>query len=232
MSGLINFYETKGVKKHMKKTHNPHFEEHHLKIPFRMCIVGASGTGKTGTLLNIIRAMPDTWTKIHIITKAKKEPLYDYFYEASGKEKGNVKIEEIDEKGLPDLKEFNPEENSLIVLDDLCNESAKKQQPICDYFSRARKKGVSLIYITQSWFHVPKLIRNNLTYIVLKQVASQRNLMMIISDFSLGADKKEAIDAYRMATADFNDFLLLDLDNPKQSWRKGLFECFEMPETM
>jgi ABC-type dipeptide/oligopeptide/nickel transport system ATPase component len=228
MSGMINFYETKGVKKHMKKTHNPHFDQHHLKIPFRMCIVGASGSGKTGTLLNIIRAMPDTWEKIHIITKSKSEPLYDFFYEANGKEKGNVKIEEIDEKGLPDLKEFNSEQNSLIVLDDLCNESAKKQQPICDYFIRARKKGVSLIYITQSWFHVPKLIRNNLTYIVLKQVASQRNLMMIIKDFSLGADKKEAIEAYKQATADFNDFLLLDLDNPKQAWRKGLYECFEM----
>lgn len=232
MTSMINFYETKGIQKHLKKTNNPHFDKHHLKVPFRMLICGASGTGKTSTLLNIIRAMPDTFEKIHIITKSKSEALYDYLYEETGGKNGNVKIDEIDDPkgGLPDLKDYDPDTNSLIVLDDLCNETAKRQQPICDYFIRARKKGVSLIYITQSYFHVPKLIRSNLNYIILKQVASQRNLMMIIKDFSLGADKKTAIEAYKQATADFNDFLMLDLDNPKRAWRKGLYEYFEMPE--
>jgi hypothetical protein len=194
-----------------------------------MLICGASGTGKISTLLNIIRAMPDTFSKICVICKSKKEALYDYLYESTGGEDGMVSIKELDEDGLPDLKDFSDETNSLIVLDDLCNETAKKQQPICDYFIRARKKNVSIIYITQSYFHVPKLIRSNVNYIILKQVASQRNLMMIIKDFSLGADKKTAIEAYKQATEHFNDFLLLDLDNPKQAWRKGLYECFEMP---
>ena len=73
---LINFYETKGVKKHMKSTHNPHYDKHRIKVPFRMLIVGASGTGKTSTLLNLIRAMPDTFSKICVITKCKNEALY------------------------------------------------------------------------------------------------------------------------------------------------------------
>ena len=230
---LINFYETKGVKKHMKSTHNPHYDKHHIKVPFRMLITGASGTGKTSTLLNLIRAMPDTFSKICVICKSKREALYDYLYEATGGEHGMVTINEIDDPkgGLPDLKDFNENTNSLIVLDDLVCESAKKLQPICDYYIRCRKKNVSVIFITQSYFHVPKIIRSNVSYIILKQVASQRNLMMIIKDFSLGADKKSAIDAYKQATENFNDFLLLDLDNPKQAWRKGLYECFEMPET-
>lgn len=231
MSKLINFYETKGVKKHMKKTHNPHYDQHHIKVPFRMLIVGASGTGKTSTLLNLIRAMPDTFSRIAVITKCKNEALYSYLLDATGGKDNGVTVEEIDDKGLPDLKDFNEEENSLIVLDDLVCETAKKLQPICDYYIRCRKKNVSVVFLTQSYFHVPKIIRSNVTYIILKQVASQRNLMMIIKDFSLGADKKSAIEAYKQATENFNDFLLLDLDNPKQAWRKGLYECFEMPET-
>jgi len=192
-----------------------------------MLIIGASGTGKTSTLLNLIKVMSNTFTRICVITKDKNEALYSYLYDATGGKHGNVSIENIDEKGLPDLKEFHSDQNSLIVLDDLVNESAKKQQPISDYYIRARKKGVSLVYISQSFYHIPKLIRSNVNYIILKQVASQKNLTMILKDFSLGITREQAMEMYKDATKEFTSFLLLDLDNPKQPFRKGFDHFYD-----
>lgn len=221
---LTNFYEHKGVKKFMKDTHNPHFNVHHLKVPFRMLIIGSSGSGKTSTLLNLIKIMSGTFTRICVITKDKNEPLYLYLDSATDK---SVTIDNFDDKGLPDLKEFHGD-NSLIVLDDLVNQSAKEQKPISDYYIRARKKGVSLIYISQSFYHIPKLIRNNVNYIILKQVSSQRNLDMIMKDFSIGVKKEDAHAMYKDATADFTSFLLLDLDNPSAPFRKGWDHFYEV----
>jgi hypothetical protein len=212
----------------MKQSHNPNFNVHHIKVPFRMLIIGASGTGKTSTLLNLIKVMSNTFTRICVITKDKNEPLYQYLEHATGGNKGSVTIENFDEKGLPDLKEFHSENNSLIVLDDLVNQSEKEQKPISDYFIRARKKGVSLVYISQSFYAIPKMIRNNVNYIILKQVSSQRNLQMIIKDFSIGITKEKAMELYKDATTDFTSFLLLDLDNPKQPFRKGFDGFYEL----
>lgn len=224
MASLTNFYEHKGVKKYMKPQHNPHFNVHHLKVPFRMLIIGASGTGKTSTLLNLIKVMSGTFMRICVITKDKNEPLYQYLEQATD---GSVTVDNFDEKGLPDLKEFHADSNSLIVLDDLVNQSAKEQKPIADYFIRARKKGVSLVYISQSFYHIPKLIRNNVNYIILKQVSSQRNLDMIMKDFSIGVSKENAHAMYKDATKEFTSFLLLDLDNPKKPFRKGFDHFYE-----
>jgi len=212
----------------MKKSHNPNFNIHHIKVPFRMLIIGSSGSGKTSTLLNLIKVMSMTFSRICIITKDKNEPLYNYLHHVTGGDKGNVSIENFDEKGLPDLKEFHSDNNTLIVMDDLVNQSMKEQKPICDYFIRARKKGVSLVYISQSFYAIPKMIRNNVNYIILKQVSSQRNLDMIIKDFSIGVSKEHAHAMYKDATDEFTSFLLLDLDSPKKPFRKGFDHFYEI----
>jgi hypothetical protein len=60
-----------------------------------------------------------------------------------------LKILEFDKDGIPDInKEFSPETNSLLVFDDLVNQTEKEQRPIADAFIRARKRGCSLIYIS------------------------------------------------------------------------------------
>jgi hypothetical protein len=225
-----NFYEAKDMKKFLDKRENPHFNEHKIKLPFRMLIVGCSGSGKTNTLLNLIYMMPDTFSQIVIVTACKDEPLYSYLFEKSGGERGGVKITEMDKDGLPDLKSFNKEENSLIVLDDLVNRSEKEQKPIAEYYLRARKKGVSLVYISQSFFAIPKMIRNNITHLILKQVTSSRNLAMISRECSIGLKKKVLKDIYEDAVRDLQGFLMFDLENIKRPFRKNFDEYYEIEE--
>ena len=213
-------------KKYLLHQHNPHFDKHHIKLPFRMIIAGNSGSGKTQTLLNLLYNMPDTFEKIYITTKCKDEPLYNYL-EDKLKDKGLKITEGISE--LPDLDTFDKEQTSLIILDDLVNEPAKQQRPICDYYIRARKKNASIIYITQSYYQVPKLIRDNITYLIIKQVSSMKNLTMICRECSLGIDKKQLKEIYDDATANKQDFLLIDLEgNKNERFRKGLDSVYEI----
>jgi ABC-type dipeptide/oligopeptide/nickel transport system ATPase component len=226
---LKDWYKEKGVQKYLTKQNNPHFDQHHIKIPFRMLICGNSGSGKTSTLLSIIYNMPDTFEEIIIVCKSKAEPLYEYL-EDKFKKDGSVKIMEFKD-GLPDIDKFDKETQRLLVFDDLVNE--KDQKLICEAFIRLRKKNASLIYITQSYYAVPKLIRNNLTYIIIKQLSSLKNLTMIMNEYSLGIDKKQMKEMYDDSTRDRLGFLMLDLEGDKEKrFRSGFDEYYEVDESL
>jgi ABC-type dipeptide/oligopeptide/nickel transport system ATPase component len=223
---LVDWYK-KIPERFLTKSHNPHFNIHHIKIPFRMLIIGSSGSGKTQTLLSLIYNMPDTFESIIITTKNKDEPLYNYMDEKYGKK--GVKVQEIDKDGLPDLDKFDKTQQTLLVMDDLVGE--KNQKPMCDYFIRARKKNCSLIYISQSYYAVPKMIRNNLTYLIIKQVSSMKNLLMISREYDLGIDKKLLTNIYQDATKDKQGFLLVDLEgNPNERFRKNFDEYYDVDD--
>jgi ABC-type dipeptide/oligopeptide/nickel transport system ATPase component len=222
---LHNWYD-KIPKKFLPKQHNPYFHIHHIKLPFRMLITGSSGSGKTQTLLSLLHNMPKTFEKIVITTKNKDEPLYNWLDEKFEKE-GGFEIREIDKDGLPELDKFDKECNNLLVMDDLVGE--KNQKPMEQFFLRARKKGCSLVYITQSYYAVPKMIRNNLTYLIIKQVSSMRNLTMIMKEYDLGVSKDDLIEMYETATADKSGFLMIDLEGDKtKMFRKNFDGYFEV----
>ena len=226
---IIDWYK-KMPKKYLLKSHNPHYDKHHIKLPFRMIIAGNSGSGKTQTLLNLIYNMPNTWEKIFIVTKNKDEALYTYLEDRLGEQGLSIK-EGISE--LPDLDSLDKTQNNLIVLDDLVNEPAKQQRPVCDYFIRARKKNCSIIYISQSFYAVPKLIRDNISYLIIKQVSSMKNLTMICRECSLGIEKKQLKKIYDDATQSKQDFLLIDLEGDKdERFRKNFDEIYEVEDIM
>jgi Ni2+-binding GTPase involved in maturation of urease and hydrogenase len=77
MTKIINFYELSEVKALKKKSINPNFKSHGMKVPFRAIIIGASGSGKTNIVLNLISQMKNTFNKIEIYTRNKAEPLYE-----------------------------------------------------------------------------------------------------------------------------------------------------------
>jgi hypothetical protein len=224
---IVDWYK-KIPKKFLLNTYNPHYDTHHIKLPFRMIIAGNSGSGKTQTLLNLLYNMPDTFEKIFITTKDKNEPLYNYLEDKLG-EKGLTIKEGISE--LPDLDSLDKEQNNLIILDDLVNEPLKQQRPIADYFIRCRKKNCSIIYISQSFYAVPKMIRDNISYLIIKQVSSMKNLTMICRECSLGIDKAQLKKIYDDATQSKQDFLLIDLEGDKdERFRKNLTEIYEIED--
>jgi len=129
---------------------------------------------------------------------------------------------------LPDLNDYDKDEQSLIVLDDLVLE--KNQKKISDYYIRCRKLNISVIYISQDYYSVDKMIRRNLNYLIIKQVSSLRDLRLIMSEYSIGIDKDMMEKVYKYATNDRNRFLLIDMEDKNYRFRKGLDEVINVPE--
>jgi len=77
---IVNYYE-KMDKSLLLEAENPNFELHRLKLPFRMCVVAPSGSGKTNFLVNLIHLFSKgkgTFADITVITRNKDEPLYTF----------------------------------------------------------------------------------------------------------------------------------------------------------
>jgi hypothetical protein len=223
---LTNWYEHI-PKKYVKDYHNPHFDVHHIQIPIRMIICGRTGSAKTQTVMNLIKVMADTFEKIYIITKNSDEPIYNWLKDKYHDSK-EIEVREGVEN-LPEIDKLDKDVQSLLIMDDLVGE--KNQKPMEQYFLRGRKKNCSMIYITQSYYAVPKMIRNNMSYLIIKQVANMKNLTMIARECSLGLDKKQLTDIYKHATEKIHDFLLIDLEgDPKHRFRKNFNEFYEIEE--
>lgn len=218
---LIDFYKI--IPKSMKtKYNNPNYEKHHINIPFRMLIVGNSGSGKSTLVLEMIHRMNNTFGNIILVCKNEDEPLYKFL--RSKIPETHLQIYEGIEN-VPSMGDLDPDLQHLIIFDDLVLE--KNQSAIEEYFIRGRKiaKGVSMMYLTQSYFKTPKTIRLQCNYIILKKLSSTRDLNMIMSDFSLGVDKKVLTNLYKFATEDKKNFLLIDIDKELSHRFRHNFLC-------
>jgi hypothetical protein len=222
---IRNMYEV--VKREepalLHRAENPNFAIHHINLPFRAVIVASSGSGKTNFLLNMISLFSQgkgTFSKIFITTKDADEPLYNFL-----KKKSDSIIISEGMSTLPklDSKTFDKKENSLVVIDDLV--LSKNMDSVCDYYVRCRKLGVSVIFISQSFFKIPKIIRGNCSLVILLKMSGQRDCNLILSEFGLGVSKQQLIDLYEHATAEKFSALVVDLEADKaHRFRKNFDE--------
>jgi len=222
---VANMYE-KIPKEFLDNVQNPNYELHHLKLPFRMCIVAPSGSGKTNFLINLLHLFSSgdkgTFQSIHIITANADEPLYKWIQSKSDQ----IVIKE----GLnntPKLDTFNKDANHLVVWDDLT--LSKDLTMVCNYYLRARKLNVSCIFLSQSFFRIPKMIRNNCNYMVLLKLSGQREVNIILSEFGLGVTKEQLLAIYNFSTRDKLQPLLIDMEaEPESRFRKGFLQIIDV----
>lgn len=221
MSDLTNWYKKipKGLKTQYE---NPCFKSHGITIPFRMVIVGNSGSGKTTLVLEIIHRMPNTFGHITVCCMNADEPLYK-FLQSKLKPEHLTVVEGYN--NIPALDDLDKEIQHLVIFDDLMLE--RKQDLIESYFIRGRKiaKGVSCIYLTQSYYTTPKVIRLQANYILMKKLTSTRDLVMVMKDCSLGLEKDELLQLYKHCTSDPRSFLMIDVQTePEKRFRKNFNE--------
>ena len=91
----------------------------------------------------------------------------------------------------------------------------KAQRVLKDLFIRCRKLNISLCFLTQSYFSVPKDVRLNCTHYILFKLNNKRELQNIAINHSLGIDFKDFIKIYRDCTSKPFNFLTIDTKNNK-----------------
>ncbi len=200
---------------------NPNIHLHNMKLPFRLVCVAPSGSGKTNWLvfmLSLFSAGPGTFHHITVVTRNKDEPLYKWL------ESLNDRIKVVEGlENTPLLDKMDKDFNHLVVFDDLV--LTKDQTRIANYYIRARKLNCSVCYLSQSYFGIPKIIRQNCTYLVLLKLSGARELNLILSEGGLGIDKNELLRIYKEATAEKFSPLIIDYEaEPDKRYRKGFDE--------
>ena len=91
----------------------------------------------------------------------------------------------------------------LIVFDDMITDIMTNKQfqaIIKELFIRCRKLNISLVFITQSYFSVPKDVRLNSTHYLIMKINNKRELQNIAINHSADIDYKDFMKIYRECT--------------------------------
>ena len=166
---MINFHDYKNENKTEHNLKRPYIPDH----SYRILIIGGSRSGKTNALLNLINNLPDIG-KIYLYAKDPYEAKYQYLINKRGNvglkhPKSFIEYSNDMEGVYKNIEEYNlgKKRKVLIVVDNMIGDMIdnKKLNPIVtELFIRGRKLNISIVFITQSYFKVPKNVRLNSTH--------------------------------------------------------------------
>ena len=117
------------------------------------------------------------------------------------------------------IDDYNPKRKRkiLIVFDDMIADIMTKkrfQVIVKELFIICRKLNISLVFITQSYFSVPKEVRLNSTHYLMMKVHNKRELQQIAINPSVDIDYKEFLKICRNCTKEPYSFLTIDTTLP------------------
>ena len=132
------------------------------------------------------------------------------------------------------IDEYNPDKENkiLMVFDDMIADmiNNKKLNSIdTELFIRGRKLDISLLFITQSYFKVPKDARLNTSHLFVTKISNKRELEQIAINHSSDITTKDFTNIYRECTAEPYSFLVNDTtlaSNNPLKFRKNLFNIY------
>ena len=114
----------------------------------------------------------------------------------------------------------------LIVFDDMIADkinNKKINSIVTELFIRGRKLNISIVFITESYFKMPKYVRLNSTHFFIVKIPNKRELQQITLNHSSDIDFK----IYKKCTAEPYTFLVNDTTLPSDSslrFRKKLLK--------
>ena len=113
------------------------------------------------------------------------------------------------------INDYNPDKENkiLIVFDDMIADminNKKLNSIVTELFIRGRKLNISLVFITQSYFKVPKDVRLNITHFFIMKIPNKRELQQITINHSSNIDFKDFIKIYKKCTDNLYSFLVND----------------------
>ena len=218
---MINFDNYTNENKTKQNKNWPYIPDH----PYRILTIEGSGSEKTNLLLNFKENQRDI-DKIYLYAKDAYESKYQYLI---NKREGidinhfkdpNFKRSFIEySKDMQDvyrnIDECNPDKENkiLIVFDDMIADmihNKKLNSIVPELFIRGRKLNISLVFITQSYFKVPKDVRLNTSHFFIAKISNKRELQQTAINHSSDINTKDFANIYRKYTDETYSVLVID----------------------
>ena len=205
---MINFddYTNENIVEHNLK--RPYIPDH----PYRILIIGGSGSGKIDALLNLINNRPDI-DKIYLYTKDPYEKKYQYLINKLEKvglnhfndPKAFMEYSNDMQDVYKNIEDYNPikKPKVLIIFDDMIAgmiNNNKLNPIVTELFIRGRNLNISIVFITQSYFKVRKDVRLNSTHFFIIKIPNKRELQQIALNHSSDIDFKYFMNIYKKST--------------------------------
>ena len=190
-------------------------------------IIGGCGSGIINTLIDLTNEQYDI-DKIYLYPKELSEPKYDFLI----KKRKNARTKHFNEpnafikcsNSMDDAYENidyynNPSRKRkiLIAFDDMIADimtNKKFQAIIKELFIRCRKMNVPLVFITQSYFSVPKDFRLNSTHYLIMKINNRIELQKIAINHSADIDYNDFVKIYREYTRKPYSLVTIDTTLP------------------
>ena len=167
---------------------------------------------KTNALLNSIKEQSDI-DKIYLYAKGLSEPKYEFLI----KKREDVGMKHLNDSNAfiecsnamddfyENIDEYNliRKRKILIVFDDMIADvmaNKKFQAIIKELLIRCRKLNTSLVFITQSYFSVPKDFRLNSIHYLIMKINNRKELQNIAINHSADIDYKDFMKIYKEHT--------------------------------
>ena len=174
--------------------------------PYRILTIGGAGPGQTNTLLNSINNQPDI-DKIDLYAKDPYEDKYQFLI----KTRENTGLKHFNDpkafieysNNMHDVYKnidlYNPDKENkiVIVFDDMIADminNKKLNSIVTELFIRGRKLNISPVFITQSYFKVPKDVRLNITHFFIMKISNGRKIQQIAINHLSDINTKDFIN--------------------------------------
>ena len=110
------------------------------------------------------------------------------------------------------------------MIADMINNN-KSNPIVTELFIRGRKLNISIAFIMQSYFKVPKDVRLNSTYFFIMKIPNKRKLQQTALNHSSDIDFTDFMNIYKKCTTEPYSFLVNDTTLPSDDplrFRKNL----------
>ena len=170
--------------------------------------------------------------KIYLYAKNLSKPKYGFLI----KRRENAGIKHLNDLNAfielsnsmddvyKDIDDYNPSMFDDMVADIMTNK--KCQAIIKELFIRCKKLHISLVFITQFYFSVPKEVRLHSTHYLITKINNKRELQNIAINHSADIDHNDFMMIYRKCTKEPCSFLTIDTTLPASDplrFRENLF---------
>ena len=175
-----------------------------------MLVTGASGSGKTNTVMHMLREPLVYYDEVYLYTRnPHQDKIQDLekLMDRISQKVGYSVLEIKDPDDIMDTSEYPEGNRKVVIFDDLVNAPHNIQSKIANHFTDGRHHQISPIYLTQSYYDTPQKLRLNCSHMILYTPPTKNHCNLI--------GKENMIDPGLFATLGPYEFLFVDKEKKK-----------------